>query len=42
MDPLAALAAQLAVQQAASSDVSLDLGAITQILQAQLSAGDLL
>ena len=42
VDPLAALAAQAAAIQSGTSDASLDLGAVAQALQAQLSAGDVL
>ncbi|MDP9018973.1 MAG: hypothetical protein M3N19_11735 [Candidatus Eremiobacteraeota bacterium] len=42
LDPLSAIAAQIAATQPAVADASLDLGAIAQILQAQLSVGDLL
>lgn len=41
VDPLAALAAQLAATQG-GADVALDLGAVAQILQAQLNLGDVL
>ena len=42
VDPLAAVAAELAAMQGAGSDATLDLGAIAQILQTQLSVGELL
>ncbi|MDQ6930868.1 MAG: hypothetical protein M3126_09415 [Candidatus Eremiobacteraeota bacterium] len=41
VDPLAALAARLAVTQG-GADVALDLGAVAQILAAQLNLGDVL
>ena len=42
VDPLAVLAAQLAATQSGAPDASLDLGDVSQILQAQLAAGDIL
>jgi len=42
VDPLAVLAAQAAAIQSGFPDAAIDLGAVTQILQAQLAAGDVL
>ncbi|MBC5816438.1 MAG: hypothetical protein GIW97_07845 [Candidatus Eremiobacteraeota bacterium] len=42
VDPLAVLAAQAAAIQSGVPDASLDFGAVAQILQAQLAAGDVL
>lgn len=42
VDPLAVIAAQVAATQSGVPDASLDLGAVAQILQAQLAAGDIL
>ncbi|MFN2527214.1 MAG: hypothetical protein ABR584_00685, partial [Candidatus Baltobacteraceae bacterium] len=42
VDPLAVLAAQAAAIQSGVPDASLDLGAVAQVLQAQLAAGDVL
>lgn len=43
VDPLAAIAAQVAAMtDAAPADAALDLGAIAQVLQSQLAAGDVL